>query len=78
MWPTSRKRRRPASGDIAPGMRSLHLRLVAVDDPRARVSRPVHILFYRTIRLGLVEIVRVLHERMEPTRHFGPGPGVRR
>jgi toxin ParE1/3/4 len=35
------------------------------------VRRPVHVLYYRLIRPGLVEIVRVLHERMEPSRHIG-------
>jgi hypothetical protein len=35
------------------------------------VRRPVHVLFYRVVRPGLVEIVRVLHERMEPSRHCG-------
>jgi hypothetical protein len=27
----------------------------------------VHILYFRVIRPGLVEIVRILHERMEPS-----------
>jgi len=35
---------------------------------------PVHMLYYRVIQPGLVEIVRVLHERMEPSRHFGATP----
>ncbi len=34
----------------------------------------VHVLFYRVVRPGLAEIVRVLHERMEPSRHFGAQP----
>jgi plasmid stabilization system protein ParE len=33
---------------------------------------PVHVTFYRALRPGLVEIVRVLHDRMEPRRHIGP------
>jgi toxin ParE1/3/4 len=32
------------------------------------VGAPVHVIFYRAIEPGLVEIVRVLHERMEPGR----------
>jgi len=31
----------------------------------------VHVLYYRTAAPGLIEIVRVLHERMEPSRHIG-------
>ena len=31
---------------------------------------PVHVIFSRADEPGLVEIVRVLHERMEPSRHF--------
>ena len=34
------------------------------------MARPVHILYYRIIQPGLIEIVRVLHERMEPSRHL--------
>jgi toxin ParE1/3/4 len=37
----------------------------------ARVRGPVHVLYYRVVRPDLVEIVRVLHERMEPSRHIG-------
>ena len=35
------------------------------------IRRPVHVLYYRVPRRGLIEIVRVLHERMEPSRHLG-------
>jgi plasmid stabilization system protein ParE len=44
-----------------------------VGDPEVKVRRPVHILYYRMVRPGLVEIVRVLHERMEPSRYIGGG-----
>jgi toxin ParE1/3/4 len=60
--------------ELSRGVRSLHLRHARVDDDEARVRRPVHVLFYRIVRPGLVEIVRVLHERMEPSRHLGPEP----
>ena len=30
-------------------------------------------LYYRVIQPGLVEIVRILHERMEPSRHLETG-----
>ncbi len=53
--------------ELLPGIRSFHLR-----HPRKgarQVSRPVHILYYRVVAPKLIEIVRVLHERMEPDRH---------
>jgi toxin ParE1/3/4 len=37
------------------------------------VRRPVHILYYRMVRPDVVEIVRVLHEHMEPRRHLRSG-----
>ena len=54
--------------ELSRGVRSLHLRHARVGDGGARVRRPVHVLFYRVVRPGLVEIVRVLHERMEPSQ----------
>jgi toxin ParE1/3/4 len=57
--------------ELLRGLRSLHLRPVRTDAPLAKVRRPVHSLYYRTVRPGLIEIVRVLHERMEPGRHLG-------
>jgi toxin ParE1/3/4 len=53
------------------GIRSFHLRHARASDAEAKVKRPVHVLYYRVVRPGLVEIVRVLHERMEPSRHIG-------
>jgi toxin ParE1/3/4 len=37
------------------------------------VRKPVHVLYYRVAADGVIEIVRVLHERMDPGRHLG-GP----
>jgi plasmid stabilization system protein ParE len=31
----------------------------------------VHVVFYRVLQPGIVEIMRVLHERMEPGLHIG-------
>lgn len=55
--------------ELAPGMRSMHVRHTR----GARgVKDPVHVIFYR-VRPDVVEVVRVLHERMEPTLHvFAP------
>ena len=66
--PTARDR-----ADVARGIRSFHLRHARAGDPLAKVRRPVHILYYRVARLGVIEIVRVLHERMEPGRYIGGG-----
>lgn len=58
--PTSKDR-----SELADGVRSYHVR-------RARgavgVKEPVHVIFYR-VSGGRLEVVRVLHERMEPTLH---------
>ena len=51
---------------LSPGIRSFHLRHVVI-----AVRRPVHVLYYRLAAPDLVEIVRVLHESMEPSRHLG-------
>jgi toxin ParE1/3/4 len=56
--------------DLLPGIRSFHIRHAGGDNPETKVKRPVHILYYRVVRPGLIEIVRVLHERMEPSRHL--------
>jgi len=58
--------------ELLPGIRSLHLRHARDDETDAKVHRPVHVLYYRVVRPGLIEIVRVLHERMEPSRHLEP------
>jgi toxin ParE1/3/4 len=59
-----------ARNELSPGLRSIHLRHARVTDAQAKVKKPVHVLYYRAIQPGLIEIVRVLHERMEPSRHF--------
>ena len=56
--------------ELSRGIRSFHLRHVRVDKLEAKVRRPVHVLYYRVVRSGLVEIVRVLHDRMEPSRYI--------
>jgi toxin ParE1/3/4 len=60
--------------DILHGLHSLHLRHVQVADLANRVKRPVHNLYYRAIAPDLIEIMRVLHERMEPSLHLGETP----
>jgi toxin ParE1/3/4 len=50
--------------EVAEGLRSLHVRQAR---RASTVKSPVHVIFYR---VGPpIEIVRVLHERMDPTAH---------
>jgi hypothetical protein len=67
-----------ARSELLPGVRSFHIRHArGGDTPRVKVRRPVHVVYYRTIRPGLIEIVRVLHQSMEPTLHFETVTGNR-
>jgi toxin ParE1/3/4 len=60
--------------DLRPDLRSFHLRHVRQNARQnARqpaVKRPVHVIYYRVVEPGLVEIARILHDRMEPARQF--------
>lgn len=58
--PTSKAR-----SELGDGVRSFHVRHVRGS---AGVKEPVHVVFYRVAGERL-EVVRVLHERMEPTLH---------
>ena len=58
--------------ELAPGIRSFHMRHSSGESREAQVANPVHAIFYRVMRPGVVEIVRVLHDRTEPRRHIGP------
>lgn len=59
-------------GKLFEGLRSFHIRHSRSESREARVGDPVHVIFYRAREPGLVEIARVLHERMEPGAHVGP------
>jgi toxin ParE1/3/4 len=56
-----------ARDELMPGIRSFHVRHARRD---RGVKTPVHVVYYRRVRSDLIEIVRVLHERMDPSRHF--------
>ncbi|HMN85658.1 MAG TPA: type II toxin-antitoxin system RelE/ParE family toxin [Bauldia sp.] len=62
---------RPEIGD---GLRSFHLRHSRNETGTTAVARPVHVIFFRLTGFGVVEIVRILHERMEPEGHLGGAP----
>lgn len=63
-----------ARPELRAGIRSFHIRHVHETAVPARVRRPVHVLFYRVIDDEVVEIIRVLHERMDPRRHLDEAP----
>jgi toxin ParE1/3/4 len=54
--------------EVAPGLRSLHSRHCRRESREEPVRAPAHVIFFRPVEPGLIEIVRVLHERMEPSR----------
>jgi toxin ParE1/3/4 len=56
--------------ELLPGLRSFHLRHARVEDPQSRVKHPAHVLYYRAAAPQLIEIVRVLHEKMEPAQRI--------
>lgn len=56
--------------ELRSGIRSFHVRHARRAADAAKVRRPVHVLYYRVARQGVIEIVRVLHERMDPSRHL--------
>ena len=58
-------------GGIVSGIRGFHIRHSRDESREAPVANPVHVIFYRAVDPGVVEIARVLHDRMEPRRHLG-------
>ena len=60
--------------DLRSGIRSFHVRYARRSAEGATVRRPVHVLYYRVAEEGVIEIIRVLHERMEPSRHLDELP----
>jgi toxin ParE1/3/4 len=55
--------------ELFAGLRSFHIRYARAQSREAPVANPVHVIHYRMVEPGLIEIVRVLHERMVPGRH---------
>ena len=59
--------------ELGVGIRSFHIRHSRDDSAERPVGNPVHVIFYRAPAQGLVEVIRVLHDRMEPQRHMDTG-----
>jgi toxin ParE1/3/4 len=55
-----------ARDEIMPGLRTLHV--------ARRGRRGSHLLMYRTVK-GTIEIVRILHDRMDLQRYLPSRPG---
>lgn len=64
-------RKRP---DLRSGIRRFHIRYARRSAEGLTVRKPAHVLYYRVAEEGVIEIVRVLHERMEPSRHLDDLP----
>ena len=47
-------------GELRPGIRSFHIRHSCDESCEVPVANPVHVIYYRTVQPGLIEIVRVL------------------
>ena len=59
-----------ARNKLPGGPRSFHVRHTHIGNSVQRVRNPVHVLYYRAVSPGLIEISRVPHDRMEPARHL--------
>ena len=64
-------KRRP---NLRSSVRSFHVRYTRRSAEDAAVRRPVYVLYHRVAQEGVIEIVRVLHEGMEPSRHLDELP----
>ena len=60
--------------EIVEGLRSHHIRHSRTQSREHPVAEPVHVIFFRASHSGLVDVVRVLHERMEPSLHMTSNP----
>ncbi|MGC4081558.1 MAG: type II toxin-antitoxin system RelE/ParE family toxin [Vicinamibacterales bacterium] len=60
--------------ELRSGIRSFHVRHARRPAAAARVRRPVHVLYYRVDQEGVIEIVRVLHDKMDPSRYLDEPP----
>jgi toxin ParE1/3/4 len=58
-----------ARPELGARLRSFHVRH-ARRSAEPPLARPPHVLYYRVADDGAIEVVRVLHERMDPSRHL--------
>ena len=60
--------------EIFEGLRSHHIRHSRTQSREEPVAEPVHVIFFRVSQPDLIDVVRVLHERMEPSLHMTSNP----
>jgi toxin ParE1/3/4 len=58
-----------ARPELGPDVRCLHTRRAR---GAGRVHAPVHVIYYRLGNPDMVEVIRILHERMDPARYVVP------
>jgi toxin ParE1/3/4 len=54
--------------DLRRGLRSFHLRHTRF--AQRIVNRPAHVIYYRLLGSDEIEVVRIMHEPMEPGTYF--------
>ena len=61
--------------EIGRGVHSYHLRFsrVHVETATGRIRKPRHLLLFRAMAEGVLEVGRVLHDNMELSQHLPPG-----
>src|SRR5687768_16323802 len=60
--------------ELRAGIRSFHIRYARRAADTAKVRRPVHVLYYRVAQEGVIDIIRVLHEKMDSSLHLDEPP----
>ena len=53
------------AGNIRFGLRAYPLRLIRQKSAQVKIARPKHVIYFQIINPPLIEILRILHERME-------------
>jgi toxin ParE1/3/4 len=66
--PSTRRR-----DEFVSGLRSFHLRHARKARHDQPVAEPVHVIYCRSGEPDAIEVVRILHERMEPERRLARG-----
>lgn len=56
--------------ELGRNVRSFHVRHARRSAKAGQVRRSVHVLYFRVDSEGIIEIIRVLHERMDPRQHL--------
>ena len=55
---------------VLSGVRSFHLRHARKFSRSKPVDDPSHLVFFRVLRDGSIDVLRIFHERMNPVEHL--------